>query len=127
MWCFPDERSRDLLVGDWVLVIGAPLRCERTLHGGAAPRRIPDDQININRVSAVVCEEITTPNVSFNFSATVVFLVMNQSGQLVPLLLQFLDIPWGKLIQISQVKAECGDPASRGINVHSVQTAKDLP
>src|ERR1035441_3419349 len=44
------------------------------------------------------------------------------------LLLQFLNVSWGKLIQVGQVKAECRDPARCGIDVHAADTfAQNLP
>src|ERR1035437_428205 len=41
------------------------------------------------------------------------------------LLLQFLNVPWGQLIQVGQVKAECRDTARCGIDVHAVDTAAE--
>jgi hypothetical protein len=65
---FPNERRRNLLVGDRIRMIGvcAPFSCERIRQRNAAPRWISDDQIGINGVFCVLGEEIAAPNVTFN-------------------------------------------------------------
>src|ERR1035437_6771868 len=128
MRSFPDERSRNLLVRDGVLMIGlvAPFRRRCSRQRDAAPWRIANYQIDIYGVSAVIREEIAAPNTSFNISIGSIRRVVDQRRQSVAFFLQLLNIPWTKLIEISQIKAKCRNPACCRIDIDPIQTAKNL-
>src|ERR1039458_8339234 len=108
--------------------MGAPLGGGRAVHRGAAPGGVANHQIGVNGIPSAFSEEIPTPDVSFDLPTRGVFGVMDKRRQLVSVLPQFLNVPWGKLIQVSQVKAERSDPARRWIDIDTAETAaKNLP
>src|SRR5258708_18270126 len=111
MGCFPHERRRDLFVWQRVTTfwLCAPLRRESLFRRFASPRRISNHEVDVVRVRQAFVEEIAVPDVALDIPIVVSFA--HEPWQLVPFLLELLNVSGVQLIKIGEVQTERGDPA----------------